>query len=65
MLCEGFVCGHRQFKVVAHSQEVAGEFQDGGRDVVQGSADRRDRRRLHRQHQVVWTRHHLLQHCQS
>lgn len=41
VLCEGFVRGRCQLQAVAHSQEVAGEFQDGSCDVIQRSTSRR------------------------
>ena len=42
MSCEGSVSRCCQFQAAAHSQEVAGEFQDDGCDVVQRFTDRRD-----------------------
>ena len=35
MYLQGSVSGRRQLQVVVDSQEVAGEFQHAGRDVVQ------------------------------
>jgi len=65
MSCEGSVSRCCQFQAAAHSQEVAGEFQDDGCDVVQRFTDRRDCWGLHCQHQVIWDGRYLLQQRQS